>query len=103
MYITRKEAVRECKELWKEIEESGLTKYEFLNSFDGAKWKAKHYQSNCPLCEYAHYFSSGCLQCPLITQYSKRCDELDFGNNMHSKPKWFGYIRGLKERLGARR
>jgi len=97
--LTKREAIRECKRLWKEIEKSGLTKYGFLNSPDGKKWKGKGYWGNCPLCEYTKQVTKGlprCSICSLVTQYGKRCRELGFDDHGHSLPEWFKAIRGLK-------
>ena len=96
MAITRRKAISECKRLWKEIEESGKTKYNFIyRSPAGDKWLAKHYQGGCPLCEYS---GINCKICPLKTQYGKCCDELGFENHGHipSTPEWFEAVRGLK-------
>lgn len=90
-----KEAIKECKELWKEIEESGKTKYGFLNSPDGARWLAKHYWGSCPLCEYAN---PACSDCPLVIQYGKLCIELGFRDCGESSPEWFKAVRELKEK-----
>ena len=75
--MTRTKAIKECKELWGEIEKSGETKYEFLNSPAGKKWLDKNYFGNCPLCEYAGSKCSeeedSCSYCPLTTQYEEIC------------------------------
>jgi len=97
--LTKREAIRECKRLWKAIEKSGLTKYGFLNSPDGKKCKDKGYWGNCPLCEYSRQVTQSlpsCSICPLITQYGKSCSELGFNDSGHSLPEWFKAIRGLK-------
>lgn len=104
--MIKKEAVRECKELWKEIEESGETKYGFLDSPAGGRWKDKHYYGNCPLCEYATALRKRhptvgpelkvCDVCPLVTQYGKECTMLGFKDGGLSSPEWFEAVRGLK-------
>ena len=91
--IYRKDAIRECKQLWEEIEESGLTKFSFLNSSAGKKWTDKEYECNCPLCEYA--IGLGCPNCPLIKQYGEDCYSLGFDEDSN-EPGFFDAIRGLK-------
>lgn len=93
MRLTKREAVRECKRLWQEIEKSGETKYGFLNSPAGERWTNEHYWGNCPLCDYAPH----CIRCLLVTQYNKRCGELGFNDHGYSTPEWFEAIKGLKE------
>ena len=90
--VTKREAIRECKRLWKEIEESGLSKYGFLHSPDGEKWLCKNYQDNCPLCEYAS--GNACDKCTLQTKYGKSCYKLDFTSHT---PEWYEAVKGLKE------
>ncbi len=90
--ITKREAVHECKKLWKAIEESGLTKYGFLNSPEGQVWRNKHYIGNCPLCECYN-----CRSCPLIIQYGKECIYLGFDDHGPCDKEWFKAIRDLKE------
>ena len=93
--MTRKEAVRECKLLWEEIEESGLSKLNFLASPAGVKWFDKEYQDNCPLCNYVAD-KIGCDMCPLVKQYGKRCGELGYGSNPPD-PEFFETVRNLEE------
>lgn len=88
-----REAVRECKRLWKEIGKSGLSKQNFLASPAGDKWIAKNYQNDCPLC---HYAGDDCHDCPLVIQYGKLCEELGYQRNP-PEPKFFEAVRGLKE------
>ena len=90
--LTEKEAISECKKLWTEIEKSGLTKYEFLETPEGQVWIDKDYESHCPLCEC----SEDCYSCPLVVQYNKMCPELGFNEDIHSTPEWFKAIRELK-------
>ncbi len=102
--ITKKKAISECKKLWAETEKSGLLKYPFLRSKEGAKWYTKNYRSSCPLCEYAYQVARNnkdyttCRYCPLVTQYNKECHVLgflDYGR-IPVLPKWYEAIRGLK-------
>lgn len=101
MKLTKREAIRECKKLWEEIEESELSKIDFLNSPDGEKWADKNYGNDCPLCEYTGFLS--CQKCPLKTQYEKDCCDLGFRDldaNLKgeiSLPSFFEAVRGLKE------
>lgn len=99
--MTKREAIRECKRLWKEIEKSGLGKYDFLDSPAGTKWVDKNYKLDCPLCEYAlsnsGKHSKNCVRdCPLYLQYDMGCDDLQYedapGNRF-----FFGAVRRLKE------
>ena len=92
--MNKRKAIAECKALWKEIEKSGLGKYEFLGSPAGQKWGMKEYQDNCPLCEYVNN-NGGCNVCPLTTQYNKGCTELKF-SQAPDDPKFFEAVRGLK-------
>lgn len=105
--MTKKEAVKECKKLWKEIEESGETKYGFLfDSPTGKKWIDKNYSGYCPLCEYATALHKRrraaepelkvCDVCPLVTQYGKKCVYLGFTDSGMSLPEWFEVVRGLR-------
>ena len=95
--MTKREAIKECKELWKEIKKSGETKYGFLNSPGGKKWLAKDYHGNCPLCEYkGPTVQLGCARCPLKTQYDKNCIMLGFSDLGRSSPAFFKAVEGLK-------
>ena len=95
--ITKKVAISECKKLWKEIEEHGRSKYNFLlHTLDGEKWMDKDYRSSCPLCEYANQVSrkkTTCYSCPLYKQYGKYCWDFNYKD---STPEWLEAIRGLK-------
>lgn len=92
--ITRNEAIRKCKELWAEIEASGLAKYDFLDTEMGAKWNNR-YKNDCPLCEIA----DACIDCPLYQEYGKSCYKLGYKGTEHEKctKEWFKKIRNLKE------
>ena len=39
----KREAIRECKRLWREIGKSGLSKETFFDSKLGNSWNKKHY------------------------------------------------------------
>ena len=92
--MTKREAIRECKRMLKEIEKSGLSKGRFLFSLDGGKWRDKHYQAHCPLCEYV---GIDCRKCPLVIQYNKDCYEFGFNHSYTCEPSFFHAVRGLKE------
>lgn len=98
--ITKKEAIRECKELWAEIEESELDKFGFLNSQAGERWRDKGYVHDCPLCELAFAFRLDCPKCPLVKQYGKNCYKLGFRDRDEFNdinPRFFKAVRELKE------
>ncbi len=97
--LTKREAIRECKELWGEIEKSRLSKSGFLNSKDGEKWLKKGYVCNCPLCDVA---DANCDDCQLTIQYGTNsdflsCYDLGFDENEVPTPEWLNAIKGLKE------
>ena len=91
--MTKREAIRECKKLWKEIEKSGLDKFRFLGSPAGEKWQDKGYQDYCPLCEYVRN-GIGCVRCPLQTQHNKDCYKL--GYSKRNPLSFFEAIRNLR-------
>lgn len=90
--LTKRQAIRECKKLWREIKKSGCkTKNDFLKTLVGKKWLVKNYIFNCPLCEY----STRCtLDCPLFVQYNKTCSDLWWDN---PSKEWYDAVFGLKE------
>ncbi len=92
--MNKRKAISECKKLWKEIDESGLSKDEFLDTPAGKKWRDKNYHSDCPLCEYAYEINI-CHRCPLVKQYGRGCFDLGFGL-FGRNPGFFDAIRGLK-------
>jgi len=55
--LTREQAIKEAKQLWAEIEESGKCKTNFLHSPEGMKWIRKGYMCYCP--EPPHKFKVG--------------------------------------------
>lgn len=98
--MTKREAIRECKRLWKEIEKSNKTKAVFFISPEGEEWRAKDYFYDCPLCEYGRgksYLGRDCDKCPLVQQYKVDCFSLGFSNQLKSKPRFFKAVKGLKE------
>lgn len=98
--MTKKQAIKDCKELWKAIEKSGLSKSDFLRSEEGEVYDDRNYFGGCPLCEYTRVrdpenFPS-CSTCPLVTKYSKRCDQLGYtiiGST--ASEEFFAAVRGL--------
>jgi len=96
--MNKRQAIKECKELWREIEESGLSKTEFLRTPADEKWVNKDYWGDCPLCEYSQSKEgmATCNHCPLVTQYGKNCYKLGFNDDKLSLPSFFKAIRGLK-------
>ncbi len=95
MKLTKREAIRECKRIWKKIGKSGLDKYAFLDSPNGKKWLAKGYECDCPLCEYAK--GTGCYACPLFTQYNITCTPLGYEEVGHDSTRFLASVKGLKE------
>ena len=94
--MTEREAIKECKKLWEEIEKSGLSKENFLNSSAGKKWIEKEYWNDCPLCSYVREsgYKGDCIEvCPLYFQYGKDCFQLGFESD---PPRFFEAVRGLK-------
>ena len=88
------------KRLWKEIEESGLGKYDYLHK-EGLHNK---YLLNCPLCEYTKHkfcgvFVTDCDKCPLPKEKKMeyRCYELGFEDELPPAQAWLNVIKGLKE------
>ena len=81
--IAKREAIRECKRLWKEIGKSGLSKSGFFYSLEGEKWREKNYQDDCPLCEHvANHKKHGCSYCILTTQFGTGCRVLGYADNL---------------------
>ena len=96
MTLTKKQAIKECKALWEAIEKSGLSKWDFLKTDEGAKWKGKGWKGNCPLCEYASQIRDGdCSDCPLLKKYKKLCPDLGYLEANVSTPEWFKAVREL--------
>ena len=89
-----KQAIKKCKEIWGLVKASGLSKDDFLETPEGAKWIGK-YENDCPLCEYVEKEGVLCLDCPLIIQYGKGCDELGFDPRKPC-PDFITDIEGLK-------
>ncbi len=95
--MTKREAIRECKRLGREIEKSGLSKDEFLQSGVGRVWVNKGYDLNCPLCEYTLGRGECKERCPLYRQYGNGCYGMGFNDTDCSPPEWFEAIRNLKD------
>ena len=82
--ITETQAIRECKKLWAEVAESGLSKGEFLDTESGEKWVKKGYVVACPLCQYVKNtlgwddLSGRCPGCPLVKQFERGCFSLKY-------------------------
>lgn len=98
--LTKRKAIKECKELWEEIEKGGYkSKDDFLNSDEGEDWLCRNYQNNCPLCEYAGMIDRNdedCRsKCPLVLQYKKDCVLLGWSDYSFTK-KWLDAIKNLK-------
>ncbi len=99
--MNRRTAIRECKQLWGEIEKSGLGKLEFLDSPDGEKRRAKDYLNHCPLCELSWGYR--CKSCPLVTQLGAKrtknddppCYSLGF-NDEEPSPAFWANVKKLK-------
>ena len=100
--ITKREAIRETKSLWEEIEESGQSKSTFLFSTEAGKgWVDKEYESGCPLCEYTSQFDSmvsmcTCDSCPLVDQGHGTCTSLGY-YLQPPDPAIFKAIKALKD------
>lgn len=98
--MTERESIRECKEMWGEIRESGLSKMDFLGTEAGNKWKMKDYDSSCPLCEYVVQQPrvigvSACgYYCPVYAKVNKTCYTLGYDENPPT-PKWFALVESL--------
>jgi len=97
MELTRRKAISECKKLWKEIKESGLSKVDFLKTKQGKKWKEKGFLHDCPLCELEPTSDDNfCDTCPLKEQYHMSCYELGYVDRGICSPLLFEAIEGLK-------
>ena len=94
LIITKKEAIAKCKEMWKLIQDSNMTKYEFLRHHP--EWR-NLYRYGCSLCEYQNNFpkDDDCEHCPLMTKYHKSCVELGYKGSFRSTPKWMKAVLGL--------
>jgi hypothetical protein len=119
--LTAKTAIIECKEIWKEIKASGLSKSDFLRETPaGESWLEKYYHNDCPLCEYFRGYESTCSKCPLVIQYAGEvsrhalryegegsgydtkldeciCYDLGFAEGEKPSQKWLRYIENLEE------
>ena len=95
--LNKAESIRETKELWAEIEASGLSKDDFTLTKAGARWEAKGYNHDCPLCEYSGPGMNRCFRCPLLEQYNLGCYGLGFLDDFISSPRWFKAVINLRE------
>ena len=100
MKLTKREAIRECKRLWKGIGKSGQNKQGYIR----AKGLRDKYLLDCPLCEYAKkkssiYYLVNCEKCPLPPRKKMdfRCYELGFDDELPPSQEWLNVIKGLKE------
>ena len=97
--LTKRQAIEECKELWAEIEASGLSKDNFLSQTEaGRNWHHRRYFSSCPLCHYSkknRWLIARCQFCPLVTRYGKVCFDLGFHNFSMHEPRFLEAIKGL--------
>jgi hypothetical protein len=95
---TKIEYIRECKEIWRKIKASRLSKESWLMTEDG-KVYYNMYLHDCPLCD--GYFRLGamhnCPKCPLVEQYGKDCYDLGYNEDVVCPEEWFETIEGLKE------
>lgn len=98
MKLTKKKAISECKELWAEIEESELSKEDFLKTGEGQNWRDKKYNFDCPLCQFTSHGSemNECRLCPLVIHYADDCFSLGYEPYEISDPSFFEAIKGLK-------
>jgi len=94
--ITKKQAIAECKELWEEIVVSGLSKWVFIHTPAGLRWRAKDYGADCPLCEYGLNFIYPCNHCPLVVQYNTSCTHLGYSeDDTTGYSQFLEKVRGL--------
>jgi hypothetical protein len=90
MDLTEKQSIAKCKELWNNIETSGLSKNEYFNQHPDLKFQ---FSCNCPLCDWVdegEWQDDGdespfpCPNtkrvCPLLKQYHKTCYDLGFAD-----------------------
>ena len=108
--MTREESIKLCKDLWQEIQKSGMTKEEYS---EGAEIDQCHWENNCPLCEWVHqgdglgdgnkiaekvhlWCFAETRTCPLIEQYGLTCLELGYTDTQVPAQEWLDAIKGLK-------
>ena len=84
--ITKRQAIRECKKMWKLITKSCLGKYEWFKTDASIPFSNK-YMHDCPLCEYTNNlrirsvntFDLACRPfCPLYIQLNEGCLGLNY-------------------------
>ena len=101
--MDKRTAIRECKNLWKEIDESGLSKDDFLYTTEGEKWLDKRYLSACPLCEYVISSKEGdCDACPLCEQFDMTCFSLGFHHTEKHSRDFLRAVRNLRVHGGKK-
>jgi hypothetical protein len=93
--LTREEAVRQCKELWTMINESGCNKRNFFETDKRAK-KFKKYSAHCPLCQYVKDIHGKCYDCPIKEQYGVLCWRVGYSSRF-TRYEWTEAIMNLKE------
>jgi hypothetical protein len=97
----KREAIRECKRVWKAIFNSGLSKAAYINSKEGKFWRDKNYKFDCPLCNYAKAVRMddfNCrTRCPLQIQYHNTCLNLSWSLDKLPSEKWLEAVNGLRE------
>lgn len=101
--MTKRKAISECKEFWKEIEKSEESKEDFLLTEDGWKWQEKKYANDCPLCQYVEdksgfmpkYGYTNCEEyCPIHLKADEDCEHLGYDEDPPT-PKWFALVKSL--------
>ena len=91
MRLKKAQAIKECKELWKRIKETGWSKRVVIFRYYP---HMLDYRSYCPLCEWAHQYK-GCIMCPLVKQFGETCTALGY-DSIYSTKEWFNTIKELK-------
>jgi hypothetical protein len=99
LHLTKRQAIKECKELWAEAERSKQDKFIVFRRL----FPEKNYFNSCPLCEYSTQFVkpgshllAKCSVCPFITQLGYSCLSLEY--TLTGSPTFFQAVRELKYR-----
>lgn len=100
--LSKNQAIRECKELWSEIEKSHLSKFRFMKYPNSPiAQKVADYEVFCPLCEYVKQaFETDCSEnqkCPLQEQYGESCMGMGYTGDLTDLTEWYSAVKGLKE------